>query len=59
MQINTKNADEMTDKERLNEIVSILSNCLMRNIKKKQPIKRSLTGLQSASKRSCIKHKKS
>ena len=61
MQINTKNADEMTDKERLQEVVSILSTCLIRNInnKQKQPVKRSLTGLQSASKRSCIKHKKS
>ena len=60
MQMNTKNADEMTNEERLKEIVSILSDCLMRTInnKQKQVVKRSLTGLQSPLERSCVKQKK-
>lgn len=61
MRTSTKNPSEMTSKERMAEIASILARGLSRfkNNQQKQRIERSSTGLQASSKRSCNEQKSS
>ena len=60
MRTATKNPSEMTSKERVAEIASILARGLYRlkNNQQQQPIERSSAGLPVPSKHSCSNNKK-
>ena len=61
MRTSTKNPADMSGEERIAEVATILARGLSRsqNNKQKQGIERSLTGLRSASKHSCVTQKSS
>lgn len=63
MAISTRNPAEMSGEERIQEIAAILARCIQKLENKQEEggrttLERSLTGLPSASKHSCVRTKK-